>query len=53
MTNNIDPMDKEVEAVCGCGYKKIITFRNLKNRWPRCKRCNLSMKVKKDAISSV
>ena len=53
MTNNPDSMDKEVEAVCECGkYKKVITFRNLKNKWPRCK-CKLSMKVKSNAVSSV
>jgi len=46
-------MEKTVEAVCECGYTKVVTFRNLKNKWPRCKKCNLSMKVKSNAVSSV
>ena len=53
MTSNTDPMEKTVESVCECGqYVKVVTFGNLKNKWPRCK-CKLAMKVKSNAVSSV
>ena len=48
--NDNETMDEEVEAVCECGkYTKIVTFRNLKNKWPRCE-CKLSMKVRSNAV---
>ena len=43
-------LDKVLEAVCECGVKKKVTFRNLKNRWARCPKCNQPMKVKSDAV---
>jgi len=43
-------LDKQVQAVCECGREtKLVTFRNLKNKWPHCKRCGQAMKVIRDA----
>jgi len=40
-------MDDPIEAVCkyGCGTKKTLSFRKLKNKWPHCNVCNQPMKV--------
>ena len=47
-------LDKTMQAVCDCGREtKLVTFRNLKNKWPHCKKCNQPMKVKSDAIPTV
>ena len=49
-----DKLDQKVLATCNCGAPdKTVTFRNLKNRWPHCKKCHQPMKVKSNAVSSV
>lgn len=46
-------LDEPVQAVCDCGLEtKTVTFRNLKNKWPHCRKCKQPMKVKSNAISS-
>lgn len=40
-------LDKQVTAVClKCEEKKIVTFRNIKNKWPLCNTCKDPMMVK-------
>ena len=47
-------LDKKVQAECECGReKRIVTFRNLKNRWPICNKCKQPMKVKGNAIPPI
>ena len=42
-------LDKTVVAQCEClRDKKVLTFRQLKNKWPMCRYCNQPMKVKSD-----
>lgn len=46
-------LDEKVHAMCECGVEtKLVTFRNLKNKWPHCS-CRQPMKVKSNAVSSV
>lgn len=49
----MDPLDQPIKAVCECkAEQRVVTFRQLKNRWPRC-RCNQSMKVLPDATTTL
>lgn len=46
-------LNKTMQAVCECGKEsRTVTFRNLKNRWPRCP-CGHAMKVKSNANTFV
>tara|TARA_R110000751_G_scaffold220032_2_gene322687 strand:+ start:1535 stop:1687 length:153 start_codon:yes stop_codon:yes gene_type:complete len=42
-------LDNIIMAVCDCGAEKEVTYRNLKNKWPLCKRCNQPMRIKSNA----
>ena len=43
-------LDDTLLAVCSCGAeKREVTFRNLKNKWPQCKKCNEAMRIKSNA----
>ena len=48
-----EDLDRIVVAVCSCGRSKSVTFRNVKNKWPQCKRCKRPMRIKKDADANV
>mgnify|MGYP003113109204 CR=1 FL=1 len=48
-----EDLDRIVVAVCSCGRTKSVTFRNVKNKWPQCKRCRRPMRIKKDADANV
>ena len=51
MSENKSNLDKEVLAECECGREtKIVTFRNLKNKWPICSKCKRPMKVRGNAV---
>jgi len=42
-------LDDVLTAICNCGEEKEVTFRNLKNKWPQCKKCNQPMRIKSNA----
>lgn len=46
-------LDEVLVAVCECGVTKEVTFRNLKNKWAKCHKCNQPMKVKSNAVSFI
>ena len=47
-------LDKTTKVVCECGKEeREVTFRNLKNRWPHCKKCKEPMKVISNAVTSI
>jgi len=46
-------LDEVCVAVCECGVTKEVTFRNLKNKWARCHKCNQPMRVKSNAVSFI
>ena len=48
-----EDLDKTVVAICSCGHEKSVTFRNVKNKWPQCKRCKRPMRIIKDADADV
>tara|TARA_R100000234_G_C5003673_1_gene181531 strand:- start:2911 stop:3081 length:171 start_codon:yes stop_codon:yes gene_type:complete len=46
-------LDDKTNAVCECGkVKKILTFRNLKNKWPICE-CKQPMRITRNADTPV
>ncbi len=49
-----EKLDEQVQALCECGKEsKLVTFRNLKNKWPHCKQCGRAMRVVKNADAHV
>jgi len=46
MLVNKEGLDKKVLAICKCGKEhKAISFRTIKNKWPRCE-CKQPMIIK-------
>jgi len=45
VNGKMDKTEKTIKAFCECGKSKWLSWRQIKNKWPRCKFCRKDMVI--------